>query len=134
MDRKRVSEPSPVGSVWRAAPTSLYTPGRRDSSALSIMPARFTSTSVTVSPFIIFNSSLRGSGSWNSLSFFLVVCKSWRWIPRDAVLEVVGATEAFLWGTCKMHGNLNSLFSLSYTLSFPFLGEDIFVFLIMNWN
>lgn len=45
-------EPRPVGSAWRAAPTSLYTPGRRDSSAFSIIPARFTRIRVTVSDLI----------------------------------------------------------------------------------
>lgn len=53
MDRKRVREPSPVGSVCRAAPTSLYTPGSRDSSALSIIPARLTRMRVKVSDLLI---------------------------------------------------------------------------------
>ena len=52
MDLKRVREPKPVGSVCKAAPTSLYTPGNNDSSALSMIPARFTKIKVTVSAFI----------------------------------------------------------------------------------
>lgn len=44
-----MSEPRRVGSAWSAAPTSLYTPGSRDSSALSIIPAKLTRTRVTVS-------------------------------------------------------------------------------------
>lgn len=52
MDLNRVRVPSPVGPAWRAAPTSLYTPGNSDSSALSIIPAKFTSTRVIVSAFI----------------------------------------------------------------------------------
>ena len=52
MDLKRVSEPNPVGSVCRVAPTSLYTPGNNDSSALCIILARFTNNNVTASAFI----------------------------------------------------------------------------------
>lgn len=54
MDRNRVSDPSPVGSVWRAAPTSLYTPGSNDSSARSMIAAKLTNTRVKVSAFIFF--------------------------------------------------------------------------------
>lgn len=42
----------PVGSAWRTAPTSLYRPRRRDSLALSIILARFTSIKVSVSDLI----------------------------------------------------------------------------------
>lgn len=89
MHLKSVREPRPVGSILRAAPTSLYTPGSNDSSALSSIPAIFTSRSVTVSGLISSFPLLPGEEEYVFLFYCLFFLKKFTAILLSVTSKTV---------------------------------------------